>query len=300
MNQYAAKIIIRPDEVADKPLPPSSSPAPTAGLWLLTLIPFVNCWAWARHWSVDPARQKKGIAVAVLLGLYSVVAVLGAGLVVFWPRQPWLVRLAHAADYGVVKIQTSQGIGTGFVIASRGNRHLLLTNRHVITVEGGFLIFTFDSPENPCAVLLRTGEKLTGYLAAVPKDNAVDLALLLVESDVLRPLGKLRRFEEIQQGEPVAEIGHPLDYEFSIADGIVSRKWQGMYVLTNALINHGNSGGPLIDAEGKLLGVVTGVFKPDELSGIGVATRADYVLRTADWEYSKDVDVSDLLPQLKP
>lgn len=270
-------------------------------LAMLSLVPLANVRLWWRFVRSGDVEIRQIARVGVFLSIaYSTIAAVVLGALVLVPRPTWLERIAHAADYGVVKIRTSQAVGSGFVIASHGNRHLILTNRHVINVQGGFFIFTFETPEDPCTIVLRTGQQVSGYLAALPKDEAVDLALIVVQSNDLSPLGKLRAYDTVKQGERVAAVGHPLgELDFSITEGIVSAKRDGLWIQTSAAINPGNSGGPLVDEGGGLIGVNSGVIRVDMSQGLGFAIRADYVLRSADWEYSANVGVKDLLARLR-
>jgi S1-C subfamily serine protease len=266
----------------------------------LSLIPLINIWAWWQRTYSDDFQTRQTARIGVFLSAaYSLAVAIGIAAFARSTHPTGLVGISRAAAHGVVKIQTSQGSGTGFVIASRGNRHLILTNRHVIAVQGGFFIFSFESLEDPCTVTLRSGEQTLGYLAALPSAEDVDLALLVVESTGLSPLGELRRFESVQQGERVAAVGHPLGADFSITEGIISAKREGMWLQTSAPINYGNSGGPLLDQEGGLVGVNTAALRDEEAQGLGFAIRADYVLRRADWNYSSEVDVTELLARLR-
>jgi serine protease Do len=113
----------------------------------------------------------------------------------------------------------------------------------------------------------------------------LDLALLKV--DVGHPLPTLEwgNSDTLQVGDPVLTIGNQLNVGLSVAAGIVSglnRDLQDSafdsYIQTDAAINHGNSGGPLVDGEGKVVGVDTALFNPEEnggFIGIGFAIPSD-------------------------
>ena len=145
-------------------------------------------------------------------------------------------------------------------------------------------------------MVLRSGDVVTGYLAGLPTDRGIDLALLVAESDALRPLAPIKIFERIRTGENVVAVGHPLGLDFSITQGIVSAKRGGMLVQTSAAINPGNSGGPLMDQEGYVIGVNTITVNPAEGQSLGFAIRADIVLDRVAWRYAKSV--SDLVEQI--
>lgn len=210
----------------------------------------------------------------------------------YWTRPTWLERVAAAADRSVVQIKVSEGLGTGFVVSSIGSKHLVLTNRHVVTEEKGWMFKTQVLADH-CRVVLNSGEEHTGQVVGLPKDPEIDLALVLVESPNLWPLGRLREFQEIRQGERVAAVGHPLGITFSLTEGIISAKKDGFWLVTDAQINPGNSGGPLIDESLAVVGVNTLHMG----HGIGASIRADFVRQRSVWDYRKDV--SDLLDQCR-
>ena len=135
------------------------------------------------------------------------------------------------------------GIGTGFLIA--GN--LVATNYHVIN-EGRK--FTIE---------LSTGEKLKP-LAIEASDRTTDLVLIRVDVPDDKQLPALQLAESLpEQGNRVLVFGNPLGLEHSLVDGIVSavREVQGQKLIQLAIpIEKGNSGGPLVDRDGRVLGIV--------------------------------------------
>ncbi len=202
-------------------------------------------------------------------------------------------RIASTADKSVVWIQTKDGIGAGFVIASRDNRRLILTNKHVLTVTKGWFLFSSEEQTDRCAVVLRSKTELTGCLVGLPKDDSIDLALVMIETDELRPL-RIRPFEKVEIGEPVVAVGHPDGLDFTITDGRISAKRMGLWLQTSAPINHGNSGGPLIDQGGCVVGVNT--WKPDDTESIGFAIRADIATEINAWKCNSEA--AELLGQI--
>ncbi|MCE9553843.1 MAG: trypsin-like peptidase domain-containing protein [Planctomycetes bacterium] len=231
--------------------------------------------------------------LAILLSL----VILSAAAVCFYsfaPRRPWLENIARIAESSVVRIETSQGHGTGFVVASHGSRHLICTNRHVVTVKEGFFIFTTATIPDECSVSLHTGGVVVGYLAALPKDPNIDLALIIVDTDDLQPL-KIGRFENVTIGAHVAAVGHPLDFNYTTTSGIISAKREGCWLQTSAPINPGNSGGPLFDEQGQVIGINT--RKSIDSEGIGMAFRADVVLDQSSWISYRE-ELSDLTDRI--
>jgi len=163
----------------------------------------------------------------------------------------------------------SQALGSGFVISADG---YIVTNNHVI--EGA------DEIE----VELFTGERYPAAL--VGTDPATDIALLKVETDedmVFVPFGDS---EVARVGDWVLAVGNPLGQGFSVSAGIISargRALQGNYddfIQTDAAINRGNSGGPLFNMDGQVVGVNTAILSPNGGSiGIGFAMSSHVVER---------------------
>jgi serine protease Do len=171
-------------------------------------------------------------------------------------------------------------VGSGFVIDPSG---VLVTNYHV--VEGAFDI----------AVTLSDGSVLPGTMMYASR--LADLAVLRVQPD--HPLTPVQWGDStrLHIGDPVFAIGNPLGIGTSVSAGIVSglnRNVQDSpyddYIQTDAAINHGNSGGPLFDMQGRVVGVDTALVSPTDASiGLGLAIPADTVqfvierLRTYGW-----------------
>ena len=151
---------------------------------------------------------------------------------------------------------SSQGLGTGFVTSDDG---YILTNAHVVSQDGAVadevtIVFRREDGDD------RVAGKLVGV------DNDSDVALIKVDPDGLDltalPLGDS---DTVTVGEPVVAIGNPLGYDFSVTSGIVSATGRSLRspsgavipdgIQTDAAINQGNSGGPLIDARGKVIGI---------------------------------------------
>ena len=152
-------------------------------------------------------------------------------------------------------------MGSGFVISEDG---FIVTNNHVIQGADEILIEFFEGFELEA--------KLIGT------DPNTDLALLKVESDeplVFVPWGDS---EEARVGDWVMAMGNPLGHGFSVSAGIVSARGRALsgnyddYLQTDAAINRGNSGGPLFNLNGEVIGVNTAILSPTGGSiGIGFA-----------------------------
>ena len=154
--------------------------------------------------------------------------------------------------------QSSQALGTGFVVDKQG---YILTNAHVVDESG-------QRASSVTVVFNKGGSETTrvpGQLVGV--DVGSDVAVIKVDPSKvgnLNPL-PLGDSDTVQVGEPVVAIGNPLGYDFSITSGIVSATGRSLQspsgqtipngIQTDAAINQGNSGGPLIDSSGKVIGI---------------------------------------------
>jgi len=163
----------------------------------------------------------------------------------------------------------SQALGSGFVISADG---FIVTNNHVI--EGA------DQIE----VEFRDGERLEATL--VGTDPATDIALLKVAAEHDLAFVDFGDSEAARVGDWVLAVGNPLGQGFSVSAGIISargRALQGNYddfIQTDAAINRGNSGGPLFNMAGQVIGVNTAILSPNGGSiGIGFAMSSHVVER---------------------
>jgi serine protease Do len=162
----------------------------------------------------------------------------------------------------VVTIKTDVGEGTGFIITEDG---YIVTNYHVIEGAKAAAIYTYDEKIHEVFLI--------GY------DATMDIALLQIEGDYDRL--KLGDSDNIEIGEEVIAIGSPYGLQFSVSDGIVSQIHRkgpnglNAYIQTTAELNPGNSGGPLINKEGKAIGMNN--FKISDSEGLGFALESDYI-----------------------
>jgi S1-C subfamily serine protease len=154
--------------------------------------------------------------------------------------------------------QTQKALGSGFVVSKDG---YILTNAHVVS-DTGQTVKTVE------VIFKTTGsqtKRVTGTV--VGADNTSDVALIKVDpakAGTLDPI-PLGDSSTVQPGEAVVAIGNPLGYDFSITEGIVSATNRNLQspngsiiangIQTDAAINEGNSGGPLIDSSGKVIGI---------------------------------------------
>ncbi len=155
----------------------------------------------------------------------------------------------------------SQALGSGFVISEDG---FIVTNNHVIDGADEILIEFFEGFELEATI--------------IGTDPNTDLALLKVESDEPLDFVPWGDSEESRVGDWVMAMGNPLGQGFSVSAGIVSARGRALsgsyddYIQTDAAINRGNSGGPLFNMDGEVIGVNTAILSPNGGSiGIGFA-----------------------------
>ena len=156
----------------------------------------------------------------------------------------------------------ASALGSGFIISADG---YIVTNNHVIEQADEILIELFDGQgELPAEV--------------VGTDPRTDIALLKVEPESPLPFVSFGDSDAARVGDWVLAIGNPLGQGFSVSAGIVSaraRQLQGSFddfIQTDAAINRGNSGGPLFNMDGDVIGVNTAILSPNGGSiGIGFA-----------------------------
>ena len=162
----------------------------------------------------------------------------------------------------VVTVRTNVGQGTGFIIDNEG---YVVTNAHVLS--GGSVIYVI------------TYEQETKNAEFIGYDSTLDIALLKISGNYERI--RLDDSNEVQVGEKVIAIGNPLGLQFSVTEGIVSGVHReganGLeaYIQTDAALNPGNSGGPLINKEGRVIGINN--FKIGGGESLGFALESNYI-----------------------
>jgi 2-alkenal reductase len=188
---------------------------------------------------------------------------------------------------GVVTILSAfgseAGLGSGFVISDRGE---IATNAHVVTTGEGASI------RKAARVFVRFGDRNQVPARIVGFDPFADVALVKVDPSglTLRPL-TLGTTRDVAVGAPVAAIGSPFGEERSLSVGVISATDRAIQSLTgfstsgalqtDAAINSGNSGGPLLDGSGKVLGINSQIRSSSGSgSGVGFAVPVDVVRRS--------------------
>jgi serine protease Do len=169
----------------------------------------------------------------------------------------------HRQQNGEGHAHRSSSLGSGFVVDASG---VVITNNHVI--DGA----------NEIEVIFTDGTKLKAEI--VGKDAKVDLAVLRVKSPKPLAAVKFGDSEKSRVGDWVLAVGNPFALGGTVTAGIISALRRNIdsgpydnYIQTDAAINKGNSGGPLFNLDGEVIGVNTAILSPSGGSvGIGFAT----------------------------
>ena len=166
----------------------------------------------------------------------------------------------------------SSALGSGFVISEDG---FIVTNNHVIEGADEIMIEFFEGFELPAEI--------------VGTDPNTDIALLKVESETPLQFVNFGDSDTARVGDWVMAMGNPLGQGFSVSAGIVSARNRALsgtyddYIQTDAAINRGNSGGPLFNMDGDVIGVNTAILSPNGGSiGIGFSMASNVVTRVVD------------------
>ena len=182
---------------------------------------------------------------------------------------PSVVRVSGFVTDPKTKEETPHGVGTGVVIVDNGT---ILTNLHVVSGADRIMVTFFDGSESAAHV---TGMR--------PEHDLAVLRAQTIPDDMLA--ATMASTEKLSHGDHVFAVGFPFGIGPSVSAGVVSglkRNFmspEGKRLLTNliqfdAAANPGNSGGPLITAEGEVVGIVTAILNPTEARtfiGIGFA-----------------------------
>jgi len=170
--------------------------------------------------------------------------------------------IIEGAIKSVVTIRTDRSQGTGFIISEDG---YIVTNYHVMEGANAATVISSDN-ENHLVILV-------GF------DQELDLALLKIEGNYNKL--ELENSNNVQVGEKVIAIGNPLGLQFSVSQGIISAisregpNGLDAYIQTDAALNPGNSGGPLINTEGKVVGINN--FKLGDSESLGFALESNFI-----------------------
>lgn len=196
------------------------------------------------------------------------------------------VRIARRLARSTVSVIDGSSSGSGFVVS---DERWIITNFHV--VAEAVRAAHGSSHTRPLQVRFGTGTTLQANILETDRDH--DLALLeVVGGHVPSPPLPIADSDDVEVGQQVLAFGSPFGLEGTLTEGIVSARRDvpgvggGMahnLIQTDAPINPGNSGGPLVDRQGRVIGVNTAIYSPGRDSesagsvGVGFAVPANYV-----------------------
>ncbi len=169
------------------------------------------------------------------------------------------VAVAEKAIPAVVSIEAGSATGSGFVIDKDGH---IMTNYHVVDKAPSIRVYLADKRIFSAEVI--------GF------DEETDVALIKINGDDL-PVAILGDSDNLKIGQKVAAIGSPFGLESTITTGIVSAKHRSRgktiyrdFIQTDANVNPGNSGGPLVDLDGNIVGINTFILAKSEGLGFSI------------------------------
>ncbi|HXE58426.1 MAG TPA: trypsin-like peptidase domain-containing protein [Gemmatimonadales bacterium] len=178
----------------------------------------------------------------------------------FTDEEETVIRVARMASPAVVSVSTGASSGSGIIVRRDG---VVLTNAHVVgnadVVEVG----------------LADGRRLRGQVLG--RDPSLDVAVVRIRADGL-PVATLGDSDRLVVGQRAIAIGNPLGLERTVTSGVVSavnRSPRGLgldqLIQTDAAISPGNSGGPLLDSQGRVIGINTVVIRAPGAEGLNFA-----------------------------
>ena len=217
----------------------------------------------------------------LIIGLLLITSLSGTAPVCAQVAVPVLNQLQESINQAVARVRPSvvcvkakkatggqwvESVGSGFIVDRRG---YILTNRHVVHQARSISVTLWDARSRP----------LTAHL--VIDDKSLDLAVLKVAGGADFTPAPMGNANTLEIGDWVICVGSPFGFEHSASLGIVSDlhrriatggvTYQEM-IQTDAVINQGNSGGPLIDIHGRIVGVGTAIYAPEgAYVGLGFA-----------------------------
>jgi len=162
----------------------------------------------------------------------------------------------------VVNIRTTHSAGAGFFIDSRG---YIVANHHILNGDTNVEVLTYDEQTYDAEII----------------GQDIEMDLLLLKIPGIYDKLELGDSNNVEIGEKVIAIGNPLGLSFTVTEGIVSglgrRGMNGLdiYVQTDVTLNPGNSGGPLINEDGKVIGINN--FKVSDAESLGFALESNVV-----------------------
>jgi serine protease Do len=165
--------------------------------------------------------------------------------------------MAHTFEPVIFKVNTAEGSGTSFYLK---DKDIFVTNYHVV---GQFKQIALEDHD---------GNRFLGNVIMVNPDD--DIAFVRAETAFELPHLPLHPHESVNRGDKVYVAGFPFGMPFTVTEGVVSAPSQPMsgknYIQTDAAVNPGNSGGPVLNANGEVIGITTSKFSDADNMGFAV------------------------------
>lgn len=185
-------------------------------------------------------------------------------------------------DSGGSSLTRRQQSGSGVIVDAQG---YIVTNAHVVSGARNLkVVIAFsESHRSATSILKSKGKLLDGRVIGI--DSETDLAVLKIQSETPAPFLELGNSDSLRPGQIVLAFGSPLGLDNSVSMGVISAVARQLkpedpmiYVQTDAPINPGNSGGPLVDTDGRVVGINTSIYSYSGGSeGIGFAAPSNIV-----------------------
>lgn len=189
----------------------------------------------------------------------------------------------HKEDNEELNILDESALGSGVIYKKDDDKAFIITNNHVIEGTGKLEVVTVDG--------------VTHKATLVGADKVTDIAVLSMDVKGITTVAQIGDSSKLRLGETVIAIGNPLGLGDTLTSGIVSYTertipvslnqdgvydWEQEVIQTDAAINEGNSGGALVDLDGKVIGINTMKISDTGVEGLGFAIPANHVMETAD------------------
>lgn len=187
---------------------------------------------------------------------------------------PAVVSIVSSIEGQDGKMVKGVGVGSGVIFDKKGKQAWIVTNYHVLEDGTSFEVILPDGTRKKAEV--------------VGSDRLADLAVLVVDSEGIDTVVEFGNSDELKAGQTAIAIGNPLGLELSqtVTAGIISRpirsipvfpgpdgeyEWELNMIQTDAAINHGNSGGALVNIQGKVVGINSMKVSETGVEGLGFA-----------------------------
>jgi len=198
--------------------------------------------------------------------------------------RPAVVSIANYKDHKKDDLNLEEsGLGSGVIFKKENGLAYIITNNHVISEAEELEVLTID------------GDTIKATL--VGTDTVNDIAVLSIDGKKINTIAEIGDSSKLRQGETVISLGNPLGLGGSLTSGIVSYTnrllpvslnkdgiydWEQEVIQTDAAINEGNSGGALVDLNGKVIGINTMKISDTGVEGLGFAIPTSQVMKTVD------------------